>query len=343
LVIPLRRPYILSFGVLRHLDSFIALARFADGAVGLGESCPLPGYSHETPALLTSEYERLARDGDLDAFYQRNRANPFVTAPVLTALEEPARVRATGRVDLCPLLQCESIELIPQRVAELRSTGNCLAKVKLSADLGACRSALEQLQAEGIRHGMRFRYDANQAMTPAQAETVLGWLDHPTTELLEQPLAVDAWDEMAQLHRVCRVPLMLDEAIVGFESLERAAGCADLVKLKLAKNGSPGRLKQLIVRARQLGLDVVLGNGVQAALGCWLEAQVQQEMGLVRAGEMNGFRKLLGDPLGFLLADCGSAVELPATLPILEIEKALPLQAEQVFRINRPRQAVQAA
>jgi L-alanine-DL-glutamate epimerase-like enolase superfamily enzyme len=310
-VAPLSRPYVLSFGVLHHFEAFIAVARFTDGALGFGESCPLPGYSHETAELLTAEYTRLARTGDVAEFLDQNRTNPFVTAPLLSCLEGPAPVGSTGRVELCPILQWDHIEEIPERIAALSTTGYCVAKVKLTADLAENHTVIRRLQPAGAHVGMRFRYDANQALTPDQAERVTGWLDHPTTELLEQPLGVDAWDAMARLHANCPVPLMLDEAIVDPDSVEQATGCADLIKLKLAKNGSPARLGRLIGRARELGLDVVLGNGVQTTLGCWLEAHVQSLNGLPRPGEMNGFRKLRHDPLAFLLVDRGPAVELP--------------------------------
>ena len=52
LATPLSRPYRLSFGTVNHFDTFIALAAFADGSCRVGESTPLPGYSHETPVLL---------------------------------------------------------------------------------------------------------------------------------------------------------------------------------------------------------------------------------------------------------------------------------------------------
>jgi L-alanine-DL-glutamate epimerase-like enolase superfamily enzyme len=334
-VAPLRRPYVLSFGVLHHFDSFVAVARFADGSLGLGESCPLPGYSHETASLLTAEYDWLARSGDLDGFLTRNRGNPFVTAPILSCLEGPATAKA-GVVELCPILQWDHADDVPQRVAELAATGHRLAKVKISADLAGDLALLRRLQPAGERAGMQFRYDANQALTRAQAEQVLDWLDHPTTELLEQPLPVAAWDDMARLHERSRVPLMLDEAIVDSASVERAARCADLVKLKLAKNGSPARVKRLIERARQLGLDVVLGNGVQGTPGCWLEAQVQLEMGLGRPGEMNGFRKVQDDPLAFLLVNRGPTVELPETVNLAGIPELLRGRARQAFTVRLP-------
>src|SRR5688572_11780703 len=100
---------------------------------------------------------------------------------------------------------------------------------------------------------------------------------------------------------------MLDESIRDGGHVLKAAGCADFIKLKLAKNGSPSHLLELIRQAREIGLQVILGNGVQGMIGCWLEAQVQALAGLEHAGEMNGYRKLQKNALAFLAEDtpCG--------------------------------------
>jgi L-alanine-DL-glutamate epimerase-like enolase superfamily enzyme len=144
----------------------------------------------------------------------------------------------------------------------------------------------------GEQHGIRFRYDANGALDKAGAKTILRWLDDATTEVLEQPLPVAAWQDMASLYESCPIPLMLDESILDAGHVFLAAGCADYIKLKLAKNGSPSRLLELIRQAREIGLKVILGNGVQGVIGCWLEGQVQVLAGLDNPGEMNGFRKI---------------------------------------------------
>ena len=187
-------------------------------------------------------------------------------------------------------------------MATLADKGNKVAKVKITPDPEETRMIVqrETIRA-GEQYGVRFRYDANGALDKAGAKTVIRWLDHATTELLEQPLPVAAWQDMASLYASCPIPLMLDESIVDAGHVFLAAGCADYIKLKLAKNGSPSRLLELhSPGAREIGLKVVLGNGVQAAIGCWLEGQVQVLAGLDNPGEMNGFRKIRHDFLAGL-------------------------------------------
>jgi L-alanine-DL-glutamate epimerase-like enolase superfamily enzyme len=334
LVTPLTRPYVLSFGPLTQFDSYIGLARMSDGSWRCGESMPLPGYSHETAELIASEYAHLTADRDLPGFLERNAGNPFVTSPVDTCLDDgfPRPVGAT--VALCPILQWNDHCEIAERAAELAAAGNTVAKMKLSGAFEANRSTIRETIRAAESTGLKFRYDANQAMTPDLAAATVRLLDHPSTELLEQPFRVDAWGDQEWLARGCPIPLMLDESIVDAAALERAAGCASIIKLKLTKNRTPSGLRALIQRARELGLDVILGNGAQGSVGCLVEGWVQAETGLTRPGEMNGYRKVVDDPLGFLIADTPTGMRLPEAVDWERVRAALVNSARTRFEVR---------
>ena len=333
LVTPLTRPYVLSFGPLVQFDSFVGLARLSDGSWRCGESMPLPGYSHETADLIAAEYARLAADRDLPGFLARNAGNPFVTSPVDSCRDDgfPRPVAAT--VPLCPILQWTDLSEVADRAAALAAAGNTVAKVKLSGDLEANRATIKATVAAGEATGLRFRYDANQAMSPRVAAKTVRLLAHPSTELLEQPFPADDWLNMERLADGCPVPLMLDESIVDAAAVDRAADCASVIKLKLTKNRTPTGLRTLIARARGLGLDVILGNGAQGSVGCLVEGWVQAETGLTRPGEMNGYRKVADDPVGFLIADTPTGMRLPAAVDWEQVRSALVAAARTRYAV----------
>jgi L-alanine-DL-glutamate epimerase-like enolase superfamily enzyme len=328
LVTPLTRPYVLSFGPLTQFDSFVGLARLSDGSWRCGESMPLPGYSHEAADMIVSEYARLAADRDLAAFLERNAGNPFVTSPVDSCLDDGFPRPAASTVSLCAVLQWNRLDEIGERAAELATVGNTMAKVKLSGDLASNRVTIRETIRSGEVTGLKFRYDANQAMSVDVAVAIVRLLDHPSTDLLEQPLPVDAWADMEALARGCPVPLMLDESIVDAAAVERAAGCASIIKLKLTKNRTPSGLRALIGRARELGLDVILGNGAQGSVGCLVEGWLQAETGLTRPGEMNGYRKVANDPLGFLISDTPTGMHVPGVVDWERVRWALVKSAK---------------
>jgi hypothetical protein len=64
------------------------------------------------------------------------------------------------------------------------------------------------------------------------------------------------------------------------------------------KCGSISKTIEYAEFAQQKGLGVVLGNGVQTEIGCYLEALIQNKLNLKVAGEMNGFNKQADSILG---------------------------------------------
>ena len=144
-----------------------------------------------------------------------------------------------------------------------------------------------------------------------------GWMQCHI-ELFEQPCHMDDWDAAKAVAEISPVPMMLDESIYGEKEIERAAneGSARFIKLKLMKAGSLENLARQLDRIRELGMEPVLGNGVAADPGCWMEACVARTH-ISNAGEMNGFLKprslLFETPLEMR----GGDMILPARAPRL--------------------------
>jgi L-alanine-DL-glutamate epimerase-like enolase superfamily enzyme len=126
---------------------------------------------------------------------------------------------------------------------------------------------------------------------------------------------------------------MLDESIKSIDDIDRAATVPGVkfVKLKLKRIGGIDRAVAAMERARQVGLDICLGDGVATELLCWVEACTGRTF-LRRAGDMNGFLKpvtrLFKEPLAF---DAGSIVLKPGFWPELD------LQAVKAHELRRER------
>ena len=192
------------------------------------------------------EYNLLSRGSLLKAFLDRNAKQPYITAPIFTCLDPTLGPPVSGEVSQCPLLPVDDAATIFERVGKLVEQGHKVAHVDLPSGLKEAQKIIRETTRAGTELGMGFRYDAHEGLDLGDAQVMVGWLDHPTTEVLEQPLPAIAWRQMAFLYEMSPIPLMLDEAIVDGGDVFRAADCADYVKLKLAKNGSPSRLLELI-------------------------------------------------------------------------------------------------
>lgn len=331
--LPLVRPYHLSFGALEAYNSLFVRIQ-ADGEEGFGEVTDCPGYFKQGlsdawtftcihgPKLPGKDPKSV-----LKAFHGGGTELSFAATPLLTALESLIsashnKARGFERIPLLGIVQGETPEEVVQDAEKLLETGYRTLKFKVGFSVNKDLERVRHLQAQ-LRPGTEVRLDANQGYDYSQALQFLASLDPEGIELLEQPLDPEAWDDMTRLAAKSPVPLMLDEAINREEDLDRTieTGCAKAVKFKLMKCGSLAHLEQMIKKASDARLKVILGNGVATDIGCFHEAEIAGKLGLtVHAGEMNGFLKgverFLQPPLS---VDKGELI-LPSERPMVQWE-----------------------
>jgi L-Ala-D/L-Glu epimerase len=180
---------------------------------------------------------------------------------------------------------------IPDEVERRLADGFCTFKVKVGKavdqDLARVRAVQTALAGRAT-----IRLDANRGFSRVDGCRFAAALLPAGIELFEQPCASADWEANAAVAKVSTVPVMLDESIYDLGDIERAAGIEGVgfVKLKLKKLGSVARLKRGLERIRELGMEPVLGDGVAAEIGCWMEACVARTT-IRNAGELNGFLK----------------------------------------------------
>jgi L-alanine-DL-glutamate epimerase-like enolase superfamily enzyme len=340
-VLPLARPYELSFGTLRHFDLCLVRVR-VDGREGLGDCVALPGYSAESADSVWARLGALApplvgrpADGALAELEEGRARRPFATAPLLTALETavvPLSVPEEVTVALVGTVAGHDAEDAAADAGRLVTEGHRTLKVKVGFDPAMDARRVGRIQARVAGEAV-LRVDANQAWGPAEARAFSERVDPAGIEHFEQPFPPAAWREMAELARTCPLPLMLDESIESEADLERTLElrCAQVVKFKLAKAGGLSALEALVLRAREGGLRVVLGNGVAGQVENLAEILLAARL-VPTTGEMNGFTKpaarLLANPYG---TDRGRAVVPAGYVPIIDEER---VAAHEVARLD---------
>lgn len=135
-------------------------------------------------------------------------------------------------------------------------------KIEPGWDVGPVRAVRERFGDDVL-----LQVDANAAYTLADART-LAELDEFGLLLLEQPLPEEDLRQHAELARIVRTPICLDESIVS------AAAAADAIAMGAARviNIKPGRVGGYL-EARRIH-DVCAANGVAAWCGGMLETGV---------------------------------------------------------------------
>jgi L-Ala-D/L-Glu epimerase len=331
--LPLRRPYHVSYRVYEAFEPIVVEARDADGRTGWGEGHISPGYSQETVDggwdFCREQAARLIGRSISEAKAELERsiaASPVASTALITALEmlqgSPLlRIETDARIPLLTPLHGSEAAEIEDEVERRLDEGFRTFKVKVGKDAHADSDRVRVVQAT-IAGRATIRLDANRGFSREDGCRFAAALDPAGIELFEQPCAADDWEANAAVARVSTVPVMLDESIYGVADIERAARLdgVGLIKLKLKKTGSLTRLKRGLERIRELGMEPVLGDGVAADIGCWMEACVARHT-IRNAGELNGFLKprarLFATPLRFERG----ALHLPAGF-VPEIDRA---------------------
>ena len=307
--IPLTIPYVLSFMTVEAIDNVVVKIVLENGSEGYGEVVPLHGYSDESIESLYNDLGHIMKSipgldhANLEEYLlEKLPYSPFANSALITAKEMAVgEIKCPDVVDI-PLVAAISSNKDPDialsRALELYDSGYRTIKVKVGRDINDDYSTIIRLLDE-LKDDSLIRIDANQAYNMIEAKKIMSCFEHERfelIELIEQPFGSNEWDLFEQLVSLYpNVPLMLDESITKDSDVDRASKVgAKLVKLKLCKHRGLHGLLSMAMHANKLGMKVVLGNGVSAALGNLIEAIAYVNSKLFTgACEANGFEKLI--------------------------------------------------
>jgi len=258
----------------------------ADGSVGLGNIDPSPGYSTET----VDESLVVLRDRLAPAIRGLDAANPHRVIEKMSetlqgyldakAAIEMACVDLTARrlgiavheylggavVDRVSFNAWIGIVAPDDAAAEARKwfeRGFRSAKIKVGGGIEADRERVRSVR-EAVGGGMALRIDANAGYDAENALKLLRMVEPFELQLFEQPVPADDLDGMARVRREAGgVPIMADESILDHASLVAVirAQAADIVKLKVMKQGGFHRTSAMLATAEAAGIRCVIGHG----------------------------------------------------------------------------------
>lgn len=257
----------------------------ADGTVGLGNIDPSPGYSvHTIDESLHALREKLVpRVLGLDAAnIHRLYAAMDEAAPSLfdaKAAIEMACVDLTCRQLGIPVhaylggavrdtLRFNAwIGILPAEEAANEAhawfkRGFRSAKIKIGSGVALDRERVKAVR-DAVGPQMQLRVDANAGYSVEDAIALGRALEPFSLQLFEQPVAAHDLAGMAKVRTAIGIPVMADESVLDHTSLVEIirAGAADIVKLKVMKQGGLINTRRMLATAEVAGLRVVIGHG----------------------------------------------------------------------------------
>lgn len=258
----------------------------ASGAVGLGNIDPSPGYSVESideslGALrgtlagavagmdALNVHEVLARlDACMEGFLDAKAAIEMACVDLASRVYGVPVCTYLGGAVRHEFLFNAWIGILPPQEAAAEAKlwfdrGFRSAKIKVGGNVEADRDRVKAVR-EAVGKDMALRIDANAGYDVETSIRLARLMEPFGLQLMEQPVAAE---DIAGLARVRReaggVPIMADEAIVDHRTLIEVirAGAADIVKLKVMKNGGFLRTQRMAATAEAAGIRVVIGHG----------------------------------------------------------------------------------
>ena len=317
--VPLREPVQGVHGVTAVQRSVLVRITSDAGLEGWGNVDPTPGYSAVSAGEIHDTVRRIAPG--------LTGADPFNVRRALAAMDQaaPERYEAIAAVEMALMdLKARALgvpvhSLLGGRVKDAVALNAWIGTVEpeqaareATAWLGrGFRSAKIKVSGAGpegiarvaavraaVGHRMALRVDFNESLRLAEAAPFIRRLEPYDLTLVEQPIPRADIAGLAEIRRGIGIPLMADESVTGpaslIEIIRREA--ADLVKVKVMKQGGLLRTLAMVDCAAAAGLRVVIGHGFGLTLSTLAEASVASvSEAIVDGCEAVGPLKMAGD------------------------------------------------
>ncbi|MFM6975289.1 MAG: dipeptide epimerase, partial [Sphingobacteriaceae bacterium] len=102
--------------------------------------------------------------------------------------------------------------------------------------------------------------DANQGWEDrSQALDLIHWLQEQGTLLIEQPMDKNNWNDNAWITEQSPIPILGDESIQRLVDVDKAKGVYHGINIKLMKSAGMDEAFQMIRRAREMDLKILIG------------------------------------------------------------------------------------
>ncbi len=321
--IPFIRPFVTSKFTLENRTGLILTAETANGAIGLGEIAPLPGFSHETIDDCVAAARDMIwaiRDYDIPDSPALLRkwsdehfgAPPSVVFGFETLLADLAaqaanmnlaqwyRTNASSRVAINAVIAGAIVETSIRQKCEqgYRTIKLKVGSLPVADDVERVATVKEMAGPE-----VRVRLDANRAYDLAEAESLMSAIESYDIEYIEEPLRNADAKGLARLRRKSIIPIAIDETLVEMYNARTSTATAilatpaelDLCDVVIIKPSLMGGIDSTIEFCQRLihgGKRIVVtsaldtGIGVAAALHIACALRIPDACGLDTAGTL---------------------------------------------------------
>jgi L-alanine-DL-glutamate epimerase-like enolase superfamily enzyme len=263
---PLKQPFRITGHTFTDLDLVVVTLR-QDGFIGRGEAAGVY-YLHDDAAAIVKQIEaarvaietgveRPALQNLLPAGGARNAVDCALwelqakrsgrAVWQIAGLDPPKPLLTTYTLgaDTPESMAAAAVAFVEARALKLKLTGEPADEDRVCA-------------VREARPEVWLAIDANQGYTRSLLERVLPVFVSAGVQLIEQPLPRGEETQLSNLQSP--IPIAADESVQSSSDLDRFADLFDVVNIKLDKCGGLTEGLAMARRAREFGLDVMVGN-----------------------------------------------------------------------------------
>lgn len=258
--LPFRRPWRTATAVLESRSGRLLRLTADDGRIGWGDCAPLPefGIGEDSAQAFAEECAYL----DLAAQAAGRPLNAWLS-------DRPASPRIAVNAALGAIC-----EVSPAMLADAAGAGYAVVKLKAGVDRMAEEIAALRRLTASAGGSLRFRLDANGAWDFADAAAFIAGCANLPVEGLEEPLHAPERQALARLQQQAAFPLAIDESLPLFGADFFRHPCVRRLVLKPARHGGLLAAMELALRARAVGIEVVVTSALESACGLLACAQL---------------------------------------------------------------------
>ncbi|MDZ7262414.1 MAG: dipeptide epimerase, partial [candidate division KSB1 bacterium] len=188
------------------------------------------------------------------------------------ALQVPVHRLLGGKIregmSLYPIIFMGEPEEMAEWASQYAELGFTILKLKIGSDPEEDEERVARVR-EAAGTPIRLRLDVNQGwQTPEKALAAIQRILQYRPELIEQPVAAEDLDGLAEVTAKVAVPIMVDEGCrTPAEAITVVQkGAADIINIKLMKCGGIYRATQINAIAEAAGLPCILGSNSETTI-----------------------------------------------------------------------------
>lgn len=175
----------------------------------------------------------------------------------------------------------------------IRQTG-ALRYKNLKVKLGTHQD-LELMEKLLASSDADFYVDANCAWDLGEANRFARHFEGKGIEMIEQPMPASSWEGMHRLRSATGIPLIADESFIHIDDLARCSEAFDGINIKLLKCGGLTPSIEIIRKAREREMKIMVGCMMETSIGISAAMQVTPWSDYV---DIDSFMFIRSDPAG---------------------------------------------